>query len=579
MIDLAVSMLRYPIVLSISVLIFTICMLKFTHKLLSSSPSPLPQFMAAGLVNSLICIGVVMTNAFGASPTIWVPLTVIVISSEYVVITRIRSLLLIYVAFLVMMFLAAASIGYHAFVAFKIIYGAHVPIGAQADEYAAAMFLVGTLILLCFMRMKAIPISAIGELLHARSRGPLLFLHVALCTVSILITLKALHEIVHAPFAHNVLSTELLFQYLLKDFIAIVSVWVAMVMRGQMQNRMRMNTMMFGQLSRGRQFLRLAHGDVMMSFSANLTKDFVDEGAKNFSRALGETTEYREMIDRFIDICVHPDDKERIAREFSMDFHLEKLMSNPSHSTRFRASSSDLLKLLVLPEETVHKIERSGKKWTWLAINSIVVRDELSHDLMLFVYVIDVDSDMRAYEDMKHQANYDTLTGLLNRSALETSTHDLVARQDAAGSFFLIDLDFFKSVNDILGHPEGDRLLRETAGIIRTEFRDSDIVGRLGGDEFMAYSPGLINPQDVVRKAERLIGRGRRIIHVPGGEDIKVSFSIGIATCPRDGLDYDTLYSRADSALYSSKEKGKDRYTIYSEMDQDGGAEKDEAGS
>jgi len=166
------------------------------------------------------------------------------------------------------------------------------------------------------------------------------------------------------------------------------------------------------------------------------------------------------------------------------------------------------------------------------------------------------------------QAHVDLLTGILNKISFEEYTkscleHELVTIPHA---LILVDLDNFKGVNDTLGHAYGDKVLANVGRILRETFSESDYLGRIGGDEFcvlMNTAPpkGKSYPEFVKEKCEQLC---EEFHHNYTGDDgkYKVSASIGVATFPECGRDFPALYAMADKALYSSKERGKDTYTI-----------------
>ena len=132
------------------------------------------------------------------------------------------------------------------------------------------------------------------------------------------------------------------------------------------------------------------------------------------------------------------------------------------------------------------------------------------------------------------------------------------------GLLFMLDLDDFKNINDTLGHPKGDSVLVDTAEIIQRVFRKKDYACRLGGDEFMVYAPG-IDLETATSKAEQLLKLLDRGYVAPDGAEIRVGASIGISCFPKDGGDFEKLYSCADSALYEAKKAGKGKYVFYGE--------------
>jgi diguanylate cyclase (GGDEF)-like protein len=119
----------------------------------------------------------------------------------------------------------------------------------------------------------------------------------------------------------------------------------------------------------------------------------------------------------------------------------------------------------------------------------------------------------------------------------------------------LVDLDHFKAVNDDFGHQAGDATLRGVARALRSELRDADHVGRLGGEEFLAILPDT-GPQEAVAVAERI---RERIAAMPRKVDRAVTASVGVAAMPGDATGVDQLMGAADRALYAAKDGGRDR--------------------
>ena len=175
-----------------------------------------------------------------------------------------------------------------------------------------------------------------------------------------------------------------------------------------------------------------------------------------------------------------------------------------------------------------------------------------------------MDNEVLEHEKLKISATVDGLTGIYNRAALEEAIHQRLL-DHTAGAMLLLDVDNFKMVNDVLGHPKGDELLKEIARVLREIFREKDILGRLGGDEFCILISGSISPIAVQARAEEINQRCRRTYYSEKGEPIKISVSIGIALCTEDCRTYVSLYKCADQALYQTKSKGRDGYTVYTQ--------------
>lgn len=161
-----------------------------------------------------------------------------------------------------------------------------------------------------------------------------------------------------------------------------------------------------------------------------------------------------------------------------------------------------------------------------------------------------------AKERAEEEALSDTLTGLRNRRALEGVLRDLLARSQPFGLVSL-DLDFFKKVNDTLGHAAGDHVLQAVAEALGAETRSDDTVARVGGDEFVIVLPRLVDADQIALIAQRIISRLDTPIMF-NGQRCRVSASIGmILSCDYSDPDPARLLAEADRALYASKHDGR----------------------
>jgi diguanylate cyclase (GGDEF)-like protein len=176
----------------------------------------------------------------------------------------------------------------------------------------------------------------------------------------------------------------------------------------------------------------------------------------------------------------------------------------------------------------------------------------------------DVTERRRAEARIQHMARHDSLTDLPNRTLLRDRADEalkLVARGECV-AVMCMDLDRFKAVNDTLGHPMGDAVLRIVAERICGAIRDVDTVARFGGDEFAVIQVGVDQPQSATALAERLIEVLSAPYHVEG-QQVMIGCSIGIAVAPLDGLDPDELLKKADMALYRSKVEGRGTFRFF----------------
>ncbi|TKA90090.1 sensor domain-containing diguanylate cyclase [Guyparkeria sp. SB14A] len=207
---------------------------------------------------------------------------------------------------------------------------------------------------------------------------------------------------------------------------------------------------------------------------------------------------------------------------------------------------------------------RRGERLTALQTISKVTdeQDRVSHFIHIFN---DITETKVAEQQIRHQAHHDSLTDLPNRASLKYRIGEAVARarQDNTRlAVLFLDLDYFKEVNDRLGHAMGDRLLREVAGRLQRLLRHEDIVGRLGGDEFLILLEGLPAPRFAGQVAAKVI----EVLTQPfdlDGESVSIGVSIGIAVFPEQGHDAEALVNHADAAMYEAKAAGRDRYRYF----------------
>jgi diguanylate cyclase (GGDEF)-like protein len=178
----------------------------------------------------------------------------------------------------------------------------------------------------------------------------------------------------------------------------------------------------------------------------------------------------------------------------------------------------------------------------------------------------DITDRRRDEAKVEFMAHHDLLTGVANRTNFVDKLEDATARlrrRNEAFSVIMLDLDRFKNVNDSLGHPAGDALLKETALRLKSTLREIDVLARLGGDEFAIILCGMPDQQDgAVAVANRIID----IITEPyniNGNMVNIGTSIGIALAPGDGCDPDTLMKKADLALYRAKSEGRNGYRFF----------------
>jgi diguanylate cyclase (GGDEF)-like protein len=181
----------------------------------------------------------------------------------------------------------------------------------------------------------------------------------------------------------------------------------------------------------------------------------------------------------------------------------------------------------------------------------------------------DITERRRAEKQIAHLAHYDALTDLPNRVLFRELLEREIekAKRGEQLAVLYIDLDEFKSVNDSLGHPVGDDLLKTVASRLRSCVRETDFVARLGGDEFAIVQTGVKQPSDVMELVKRIYEAIREPFDCLGHQ-VTTDASIGIAMAPNDGIDLNQLLKSADLAMYGAKADGRRTYRFFEpEMD------------
>ncbi|KAB2928470.1 MAG: EAL domain-containing protein [Dechloromonas sp.] len=178
--------------------------------------------------------------------------------------------------------------------------------------------------------------------------------------------------------------------------------------------------------------------------------------------------------------------------------------------------------------------------------------------------VLDLGAQKAAEARIRELADFDALTGLPNRRLLHDRVRQLLAgaeRDNSSFALLFFDLDHFKRINDSLGHSVGDELLCAVAHRLAGSVRRIDTLARLGGDEFVLAMPG-IPAAAAIDVARRLLEECNTPFTV-AGHDLTVTPSIGVAICPQDGRDIETLLRNADAAMYKAKELGRNTFQFY----------------
>jgi diguanylate cyclase (GGDEF)-like protein len=205
------------------------------------------------------------------------------------------------------------------------------------------------------------------------------------------------------------------------------------------------------------------------------------------------------------------------------------------------------------------EVQLVDKRW-------LLVNEHRTSDGSTVVLYTDITELKQRESQIRHLAHHDALTGLTNRTSFVEKIEEAGARFRRWGekfAVFMLDLDRFKNVNDTLGHPAGDELLKETARRLKSTLRETDVLARLGGDEFAIVQAGEANQQEgAIGLANRIIAALSEPYDIAGNK-VQIGVSIGIALAPEQGMDPNNLLKKADLALYRVKSEGRNDYRFF----------------
>ncbi|MEG0985603.1 MAG: diguanylate cyclase [Clostridia bacterium] len=200
--------------------------------------------------------------------------------------------------------------------------------------------------------------------------------------------------------------------------------------------------------------------------------------------------------------------------------------------------------------------------YAWMRASIQLVAYPGYGDIKAFVVLRNIDAAKREDLAIRERLQTDALTGALNRVAFAQALDRLLHDTDSASqhALVMVDIDNFKYINDTFGHAAGDQALVAIVKSLKRMLRAGDLIGRIGGDEFVVCLNRVLKGE-MLEKCAQLVCQ---IISFQPNPDIAVSGSVGVALYPRDGASFDELYQKADIAMYHAKQQGKNRYTLYS---------------
>ena len=235
-----------------------------------------------------------------------------------------------------------------------------------------------------------------------------------------------------------------------------------------------------------------------------------------------------------------------------------RLLKSDRHDDLFYQGLWEKLKTVGRWEGEIWNRRKNGDIFpVWQIIS--VVKDKQGQAVGFVSLFIDITQKKRDEDEIAYRANYDALTGLPNRNLLAERLNQALKqarRENSRVAVMFVDLDFFKQVNDTLGHAIGDRLLQLVAERMRLCVRETDTIARLGGDEFVVLLMDIDDTVPASIVAEKIIAQMAESFSIEGNE-IHIGASVGITLFPDDGHDVETLFRNADLAMYRAKNTGR----------------------
>ena len=198
-------------------------------------------------------------------------------------------------------------------------------------------------------------------------------------------------------------------------------------------------------------------------------------------------------------------------------------------------------------------------KATWLNIQVVRLGSGIA------ITSRDVTEHRRRSDQVNYLAHHDHLTGLANRTLLDERLRQAILgaqKHNQKTAVFLIDIDYFKQINDTLGHADGDLLLATVGQRLLSSVRESDTVARIGGDEFVIVMPEFRAIQDVERCGEQIVRSAAQPVEI-GGRKISLTLSVGVSVFPENGRTAEDLLRNADAAMYVVKDSGRNSFRVF----------------
>ena len=214
------------------------------------------------------------------------------------------------------------------------------------------------------------------------------------------------------------------------------------------------------------------------------------------------------------------------------------------------------------------KLLDAYNRYTWCHIKGKTIFDSKGNPSKIIGKIVNIDAQKKTLEELQNKAYRDPLTGLYNKTVTKNLIERILSSKNNRQhhAFMIIDIDNFKAINDTLGHLTGDDVLINVTSQLTSLFGQKDIVGRIGGDEFVVFMSEINSTKDVFLKA-KTISRALRYDYQTDDKECSITGSIGISIYPNDGQNYTDLLKSADNALYQIKKHGKNNFAMANSLE------------
>ena len=251
---------------------------------------------------------------------------------------------------------------------------------------------------------------------------------------------------------------------------------------------------------------------------------------------------------------------------------MKRGMVHEKDTPAFERMLQELKESAKAPNTILRFLHKDGW-YHWYHLIGAVITNETGEPVRVVGKAVNINRQKQEMLDLIDKVQRDPFTKLYNKTMTEMLVKQYLSYESSSHhALLVIDVDNFKEINDTFGHLCGDSVLIEVSNALKQKFEHANVVGRIGGDEFLVFLRGMKSKRQIQKEAEDICSFFQQVT-IPSNGGYQPSASIGVAVYPEDGVNYEDLFRRADKALYASKRQGKNNVVFYA----DTGTSADEA--